>query len=358
MAELPHQVQKVAPTDLPVFIAPTAQITRAPGARLQRPRLVVQSAADVEEDRRRLLAGLLEIPARIEPKHFYDAQGSALYAAITRLDEYYPTRLEAQVLAAHRDEIAAALPRGGQWIDLGCGDGDKVLHWLRATRARRYLAVDAAQDWLRATIEQFSARHADIEAIGVVIDLGGAWSLQHLLHECPGCPPVFFYPGSSIGNFEPEAALRLLRNIRAHCGDDGCLLIGVDLTRDPALLHAAYDDALGVTAAFNRNVLRVVNRALDADFEPRRFAHLARFNEAESRVEMHLLSRVRQTVSLCTPARTERNFALGETIITEYSYKHSARGFADMLDTAGFTRQQMWTNAAAAPSFGVFLAQP
>jgi len=326
--------------------------------RVRRARLVVQGVADAEEDRRRLLAGLLEMPARIEPKHFYDAQGSALYAAITRLAEYYPTRLEAQVLATHRDEIAEALPRGGQWIDLGCGDGDTVLPWLQATQAQRYIAVDAAHDWLRSTITQFGARHRDIEAIGVVTDLAGAWSLQHLLHECPACAPVFFYPGSSIGNFEPELAVSLLRNIRAHCGDDGCLLIGVDLTRDQKLLHAAYDDALGVTAAFNRNVLRVVNRALDANFEPSRFAHVARFNECESRVEMHLLSRLRHTVRLCTPALTERNFDLGETIITEYSYKHSARGFADMLDTAGFSRQQMWTNGEAAPKFGVFLARP
>jgi uncharacterized SAM-dependent methyltransferase len=192
----------------------------------------------------------------------------------------------------------------------------------------------------------------------VVADLAGAWSLQHLLHECPACPPIFFYPGSSIGNFDPPLAIALLRNVREHCGDDGCLLIGVDLTRDQGLLHAAYDDALGVTAAFTRNVLRVVNRTLDADFDPRRFAHVARFNASDSRVEMHLMARERHVVRFGTPADTSRNFELGETIITEYSYKYSARGFADMLDAAGFSRQTSWTNGDSAPSFGVFLAKP
>jgi dimethylhistidine N-methyltransferase len=327
-------------------------------SRIRRPRLLLQSVADGEEDRRRLLAGLLERPARIEPKHFYDSQGSALYAAITRLAEYYPTRIEAHILATHRDSIAAQLPSRGQWIDLGCGDGDKVLPWLQATQAKRYIAVDAAQEWLGATIEQFGARHREIEAIGVVTDFAGPWSLQHVLHECPDCPAIFFYPGSSIGNFDPEHAIALLRNVRAHCADGGCLLIGVDLTREPSLLHAAYDDGLGVTAAFNRNVLRVVNRLLDADFDPSRFAHVARFNEPESRVEMHLMSRALHTVRFGTPARTERNFDLGETIITEHSYKYSARGFADMLDTAGFRQHQLWTNGDAAPRFGVFLARP
>ncbi|HZP13201.1 MAG TPA: L-histidine N(alpha)-methyltransferase [Nevskiaceae bacterium] len=335
--------------------SPLRARTRRP--RISRPRLLVQSAADAEDDRRRLLAGLLERPARIEPKHFYDAQGSALYAAITRLAEYYPTRLEAHVLATHREEITAQLPQRGQWVDLGCGDGDKVLPWLQATQAQRYIAVDAAQEWLAATIEQFATRHREIESIGVVTDLSGGWSLQHLLHECPPCPPVFFYPGSSIGNFDPEPAIALLRKVREHCGEDGCLLIGVDLTRDAKRLCAAYDDAIGVTAAFNLNVLRVVNRMLDADFDPRRFAHVARFDERESRVEMHLMSRERHSVRFGTPADTRRNFELGETIITECSYKYSARGFADMLDAAGFTQHQLWTSGEAAPSFGVFLAR-
>jgi dimethylhistidine N-methyltransferase len=326
--------------------------------RVGRARLLVQGVADAEDDRRRLLAGLLERPARIEPKHFYDAQGSALYAAITRLAEYYPTRTEALIMATHRDEIAAQLPSRGQWIDLGCGDGDKVLPWLQATQAQRYIAVDAAEQWLGATIEQFGARHRDIEAIGVVADLGGAWSLQHLLHECADCPPIFFYPGSSIGNFDRPLALSLLRTVREHCGDDGCLLIGIDLTRDPDLLRAAYDDAIGVTAAFNRNVLRVVNRLLDADFDPARFAHVARFNEAESRVEMHLLARERHVVQFGAPAAASRNFELGETIITEHSHKYSARGFAEMLDAAGFRQHRLWTNPDEAPRFGVFLARP
>jgi dimethylhistidine N-methyltransferase len=324
-------------------------------------RLLAQARADDASERHRMLAGLLERPARIDSKYFYDALGSALYGAITRLPEYHPARLEAQILERHRMEIAAALPRNAQWVDLGCGDGDKAGAWLRATRARRYVGVDTAETWLVQTLRALVRNHTDLEAIGVIADLSGQWSLYPLLGERPSNPPLFFYPGSSIGNFVKPAAAALLRNIREHCGDDGCLLIGVDFTQDVAQLQAAYDDPLGVTASFNRNILRVVNRMLDASFDVRGFAHLARFNAADSRVEMHLLARSTQVVRFGTPPCTERNFELGETIITEYSHKYTAQCFTDMLTMAGFSRQRLWTAAAQASdasSYGVFLAEP
>ncbi len=286
------------------------QVREAPRARI-----VVQHRADAEDERRRMLAALLERPARIDPKHFYDRQGSALYGAITRLQEYYPARVEAAILRRHRAAICAELPQRPQWIDLGCGDGDKAVEWLRGCAAQRYVGVDIADAWLRTTLTNL-ARTSPIDAVGVVADLSTPWSLRELLAE-RAAPPVFFYPGSSIGNFGPPQALALLKNIRAHC-DAGALLIGVDFVKDRERLLAAYDDALGVTAAFNRNVLRVVNRHLDADFQPREFAHQARFDAVESRVEMHLMSCAAQTVRFGAPQRATRNFDLGETIITEY----------------------------------------
>jgi dimethylhistidine N-methyltransferase len=336
---------------------PRAALAPAGGRRVSRPRVLRQIAADAVEERSQLLAGLLERPARIDPKYFYDAQGSALYGAITRLEEYYPTRTEAAILKEHREAICQALPAQAQWIDLGCGDGEKALDWLQATRAQRYIGVDTAEPWLRTTLRGL-AKTSAIEAIGVVADLSRAWSLQHLLAERPQAPALFFYPGSSIGNFSPAASRALLQNIRRHCDDGGALLIGVDFVKDRRVLEAAYDDALGVTAAFNRNVLRVVNGLLDADFEPAAFAHLALFNEAESRIEMHLLSRCAQTVRIGAPARATRNFELGETIITEYSHKYTAQCFSQRLTMAGFTRQTLWTDGADPPWYGVFLATP
>jgi dimethylhistidine N-methyltransferase len=328
---------------------------RAPPSRL---RVLVHNRTDAEEERRKMLACLLERPARTDPKYFYDPVGSALYGAITGLPEYYLTRVEAGILRDHRDAICAELPRHPQWIDLGCGDGAKAAGWLRATAAQRYVGVDIAEPWLRATLANVS-RAAGIEAVGVVTDLSMPWSLQDLVTE-RASPPVFFYPGSSIGNFVPAMAVTLLRNIRAHC-DGGCLLIGVDFIKDRARLHAAYDDALGVTAAFNRNVLRVVNRHLDADFQPQHYTHAARFNEVESRMEMHLVSRRPQRVRFGSPPLATRNFGVGETIITEYSYKYTAQCFADMLNMAGFSRQRLWTDTAGGrdtAAYGVFLAAP
>lgn len=321
-------------------------------------RLLRLHEVDATEDAARLLAGLLAAQACSDPKFFYDAQGSALFDAICHLDEYHPTRIETSIFEAHRAEIARELPRGLQWVDLGAGDGGKARDWLAVVAASRYIGVDIAEAWLGPAVARIVDAHPGIDGVGAIADLSRPLALAPLLAERPAAPPLFFYPGSSIGNFEPLRAVALLKSLRllgtGHGGLGG-LLIGVDCERDAARLEAAYDDALGVTAAFNRNLLRVANRVLGADFDPRAWTHRAWFNVEESRIEMHLVAARDQTVRFVQPHRAERAFAAGEHIVTEYSYKYSPASFGKLLDDAGFQSHRLWQDPAR--RFAVFLAQ-
>ena len=331
-------------------------------------RVIVRAALDDAADERdEFRAGLVAKPATSSPKFFYDEQGSALFTAICALDEYYPTRTEAAIFERHRDDIAGMLPIGGQWIDLGCGDGVKARGWLEPAAARRYIGVDIAEGWLREALRSLARSRAEgrlrarpIDVLGVVADFTRPFDLHEVLAEAPGLPPVFFYPGSSIGNFVVEDARAFLRSVRDHISDavteGGKLLIGVDLVKDRAVLEAAYDDAIGVTAAFNRNVLRVANRLLDADFEPSAFAHRAVFDETFGRIEMQLVSRRSQRVRIGTSTVA---FDDGEVITTEYSHKYTIDGFAALLESAGFAggdRLHRWRDPQ--DWFGVFVAEP
>ena len=327
-------------------------------------RVIVQAGPDDNADLAALRAGLLATPAYSSPKFFYDVQGSALFTAICALDEDYPTRTEAAIFEQHRAAIAHALPAAAQWIDLGCGDCAKSRGWFAAVRPARFVGVDISEVWLRSSLsalaEEFAEESADIEFVGAVTDFTRPFDLHALLAECPDAQPVFFYPGSSIGNFTPDQALAFLVAIRehvvAHASGGGRLLIGIDLVKDATIMEAAYDDAIGVTAAFNRNVLRVANRLLDADFDPHAFDHRAVFDAGHSRVEMHLVARHAHDVRV---GNTVRRFAAGEPIVTEYSYKYTPQKFTELLIAAGFSAHggpRLWTDARE--WFGVFLAEP
>ncbi|WP_187360022.1 L-histidine N(alpha)-methyltransferase [Chitinolyticbacter meiyuanensis] len=302
-----------------------------------------------------LLAGLMQSPARIDPKFFYDTQGCALYGAICQLQEYYPVRLESAIFRCYRQDIAALLPNHCLWVDLGCGDGSKSWPWLEAVDAAGYLGVDIAEDWLAQTLQAGAERFPDLTFSGVVTDFSQAPLLRAVLDHWLDQPPVLFYPGSSIGNFAPADALALLQALRQHLGPNGRLLIGVDAPKDEAMLRAAYDDALGVTAAFNRNVLRVANHELGCNFEPTDFSHHAQFNRKASRIEMRLVARRPVTVQL---GSSTRQFATGDAIVTEHSYKYTVERFAELLHEAGYGGLRHWSDdtghyhvfvAAAAP---------
>ena len=233
----------------------------------------------------------------------------------------------------------------------------------------RYVGVDIAEPWLRSALvalvawlarEQAAAPRPSIDVMGVVADFTRPFDLHAVLAEQRAMPPVFFYPGSSIGNFVVDDARAFLASVRdhieSHPADGGKLLIGIDLVKDRATLRAAYDDALGVTAAFNRNVLRVANRLLDADFDPSAFVHRAVYNEAFGRIEMQLVSTCRQDVRIGDAHRT---FERDEAIVTEYSHKYTVDGFGDLLASAGFAvgdRLRCWQDDRQ--HFGVFAAEP
>jgi dimethylhistidine N-methyltransferase len=328
-------------------------VQAAPPVRGRAPRVLVDGVDSPSQRRAELLAGLLAPRATIAPKFFYDEQGSALYEAICALEEYYPPRLEGAIFERHREAIAGALPHHGQWVDLGCGDGRKSWPWIEALSLRRYVGVDIAEPWLRASLQRAAARFRDVAFDGIVTDFTRGLAIERVLAQAPGLPRVFFYPGSSIGNFDALQALALLRSVRRHLGPADRLLICVDGVKPEAPLVAAYDDALGVTAAFNRNVLRVANRELHAGFDPAAFAHRAWFDRAAGRIEMQLIARTSQRVRL---GERERTFVEGEAIVTEHSYKYRADGFAALLRDAGFGALRRWSDAD--DWYHVFVAAP
>jgi L-histidine Nalpha-methyltransferase len=284
-----------------------------------------------------LSAGSAAESAHIPPKFFYDKLGSRLFAAITELDAYYPTRTEASIFAARAGEIAAASGTGCTLVDLGAGNCAKAASLFPALRPARYVAVDISVDFLVESLDYLQFRHPAMDITGLGCDFSSQLELPPEIG--PG-PRLLFYPGSSVGNFSPDAAVAFLRQARL-ASQGGGLLIGFDLVKEQATLDAAYDDELGVTAAFNLNLLNVVNRELGADFRVADFRHVAFFNAAESRIEMHL--EARHTTTVRWPGQ-ERRFVAGERIHTENSYKYTVDGARQLLLAAGFGEMHWWTD--------------
>ena len=313
-------------------------------------RIVDRLAGRTGSEREEAIAGLVGVPARIAPRYFYDELGCALYGAICRLPEYYPTRTEIALFRRSMAEIAAAVGAGRQFVDLGSGDCGKAREWLPVIRPASYVAVDVAGEEIHRSLDRLSADFPDLEMTGVVTDFAHSLELDDVLGAGPA---TFFYPGSSIGNFTPEEAGAFLARIHAGCATraGSSLLIGVDGKKDKARLDAAYDDSLGVTAAFNLNALRHLNRRFGFDFDVGAWAHRAFYDEARGRVEMHLEALREQRVRLGT---AERRFAAGERIHTENSYKYHPAEFEALLRGAGFTATRSWTDGAAA--YTVFVA--
>lgn len=313
-------------------------------------RIVERLVHDAAKERRALSAGLQDDPAAIPPRYFYDELGCALFGAICKLPEYYPTRTERAIFGEHRDAIVAVAGRGHQLVDLGAGDCCKALAWFPFLEPSRYIAVDIAAPAIAQSLARMAPDHPEIAMVGIVADFTHGLDLEQDLDDSG---VTFFYPGSSIGNFTPTDALSFLRSIKRHCDgrDDSGLIIGVDTKKDKARLDAAYDDAVGVTAAFNRNVLSHVNRVLGSDFRPRAFAHRGFYNESAGRIEMHLEAESAQTVRW---PGAERNFASGERIHTENSYKYAPGEFETLLRSAGFDRVRCWQDEQG--EFAVFHA--
>lgn len=286
-----------------------------------------------------LAAGLLAPDACISPKYLYDVLGSRLFEAICALPEYYPTRTEAAIFDQHMEQIAQSVGAGITLIDLGAGNCAKAARMFPVLQPAQYVPVDISVDFMREALAQVQQRFPQIEMTGLGMDFSAGLNLPAAVRPARR---VFFYAGSSIGNFSPQQALAFLRRMREACAEDGGLLIGVDLIKDKAILDAAYDDALGVTAAFNLNLLRHLNRLLGTDFEVRDWRHRAFFNTEKSRIEMHL--EARSDLVVRWPG-AQRSFAQGQRIHTENSYKYTPQAFCDLLAQAGFGAARVWTDA-------------
>jgi len=310
------------------------------------PRDQLESFDDISPEAADFLADVvrgLSKPRKTLPcKYFYDEEGSRLFDKICELPEYYPTRTENALLAAKGGEIAACIGPSAQIVEYGCGSVQKVRTMLDALhRPAAYVAVDISREHLLQASAALAADYPDLEVRALCADFTRPFAVPPVNGASPA-RRVGFFPGSTIGNFDRDAAIRFLGGAAETLGPGGGMVIGVDLKKDEAVLNGAYNDAQGVTAAFNLNLLRRINRELGGDFDPARFRHAAHYDASLGRIEMHLVSEAKQTVRL---GRRSFSFAKGETIHTENSYKYGIDEFQDLARAAGFVAERVWTDA-------------
>jgi len=284
-----------------------------------------------------IIDGLQAKPASISPKYFYDELGSSLFQAITHLEEYYPTRVERGIMQSNLSQIAQAIASVDVIVELGAGNCEKVRLLLDTIAPKKYRALDISVDFLEAALADLHHDYPTIEMQAIAADITQELSFPDLQDQ----RILFFYPGSSIGNFNPSEASRLFSNLARECHGSGGLLIGVDLVKDIHVLERAYNDTLGVTAAFNLNVLRHLNHLIGSNFSIPDWEHYAFFNQTLDRIEMYLRAKSNQLV--CWPGG-HRQFDTGEMIHTENSYKYSESIFLKMLFEASFTKANAWTD--------------
>jgi dimethylhistidine N-methyltransferase len=292
--------------------------------------------------RAEVLRSLSRPRKRLPPKFFYDRQGSALFEAICETPEYYPTRTETAILRDRADEIAEAIGLSCALIEPGSGNSRKVRLLLAALRPEVYMPLDISGEHLLDTAQTLAAEHPRLHICAVCMDYSLGLEGLEVSQLSMDRKKIVFFPGSTIGNFEPAEALDFLRQVVRLVQPDGGLLIGVDLKKDPERLHRAYNDARGVTREFNLNLLHRINAELNADFDPDRFYHYAFYHARKGRIEMHLVSQGRQEVRL---AGERLAFADGESIHTENSYKYTVGEFQALARAAGLRAAGCWTDA-------------
>ena len=287
-----------------------------------------------------IIQGLSGRQKMLPSKLFYDERGSQLFDEICNLSEYYVTRTETAMMNEYADEMAAELGSGALLIEYGSGSSTKTRVLLsHLDRLAGYVPIDISKEHLLRSATTLAAVYPSLTILPVCADYTSAFRLPDL----DGARPVVYFPGSTIGNFSPDEARAFLRRIAGIVGPGGGLLIGVDLKKDIALIEAAYNDAQGITAAFNKNMLARINRELGGTFDLDRFEHEAFYNRAHGRIEMHLISLANQCVRI---GAWQVPFRKGETILTEYSHKYSLDDFAALAASAGFAVEQVWTDDA------------
>jgi dimethylhistidine N-methyltransferase len=287
-----------------------------------------------------VLGGLSRPQKTLPCRFFYDARGSELFEAITRLPEYYPTRTETAILEAHARDMIAGLPPGAVLVEFGSGSSRKTEILLRQlTQLSAYVMIDVSRSALLGAKQRLARRLPRLDVRPIVGDFSSSIALPE---DLIGRPKLGFFPGSTIGNLTPEEAVRLLRVFGSALAPAGRLIIGADLKKDARRLVLAYNDPAGVTAAFNLNLLARINRELGGDFDLAAFRHEAIYNPRHGRIEMHLLSRTEQTVTI----KGHRfSFRAGETIHTENSYKYSIEQFQELARAAGWQPRRAWSDA-------------
>jgi len=285
-----------------------------------------------------VVEGLQAEPKKISPKFFYDETGSRLFEQICEAPEYYPTRTEQQILTSYAHDIAKIIGEHHYIIEPGCGSCEKIKLLLEILKPEAYVPMDISKDFLQESAQAISDAYPWLDVHAACIDFTQPMDL-------PFCPTdarkMAFFPGSSIGNFEPTQARTFLRHILHMVGTGGGLLIGVDLKKDEHQLHSAYNDDAGATADFNLNLLSRINAELDADFELAHFDHHAFYNAEVGRIEMHLVSQKPQQIVI---GDHQISFESGETIHTESSYKYTVEEFQQLGREAGFTPAHVWTD--------------
>lgn len=286
-----------------------------------------------------VLLGLSQAQKKIDPKYFYNSRGSELYEAITRTADYYPTAAENEILRTYALAIAAVSPRNATVVEPGAGSCKKIEYLLSALRPDVYMPIDVSGDSLKEACSRLAEKYIWLDCVGVVGDFAHIDSISQLL---PNRKRIAFFPGSTLGNMEPEVAAKFLLKLRNIAGEEGSILIGVDNVKDENVLNRAYNDSEGITAEFNRNILLSLNEAAGTDFIPENFEHKAFFNAEKSRIEMHLVSKCHQVTWLSgKPILIER----GETIHTENSYKYTEAAFKELARRAGLSCTHTWSDS-------------
>lgn len=285
-----------------------------------------------------VISGLSQKQKSLPCKFLYDEEGSRLFNEICELQEYYPTRTENQILLGNINEITGLIGSGCRLVEFGSGTSAKTRHLLNhLPDLSSYVPIDIAGAQLGESVAQLAKEFPDLEICPIEADYSELSEIPKTNGEAKRT--VAFFPGSTIGNFEPDDAVRLLRNIASLCGNDGGILIGTDQKKDRRILELAYNDRKGITARFNQNMLARANRELGADFDIKSFRHNALYNETHGRIEMHLVSTRPQVVHIDSQTFS---FDRGESIITEYSYKYTLADFARLALKAGFELEQSW----------------
>lgn len=292
-----------------------------------------------QDQRQEILRGLSQKQKRISAKYFYDQKGSELFEAITQLDEYYPTRTEIQLLKDVRSEIIKEAGKNSVLVEYGSGASTKIRLLLDALQPNAYVPLDISKDFLFDSAIELRQQFPWLEIHATCLDYRQTATLPKKLS--PNAKKIAFFPGSSLGNFAPNEALTFLKGVRKTVGNHGAMLIGVDLVKSHEVLNAAYNDKKGITARFNLNILNHLNKLGDGNFNLDHFQHRAFFNEAKSRIEMHLISKYDQVVSLFNEGLSLRQ---DESIVTEYSYKFEPNAFALFVQKAGFRSEHCWTD--------------